>query len=181
MSMEKFNSRRLLRGSVLAAAAGSLLLAGCGASSNTSANKKPTAETISLVPDMAGYLKPGSSTTCYNGGARPCAVLIRTAPKLSADYINANPNQNRVKWPLEAYAGNPGNQVQVECYDPNGELVRPYEGNSSSSDWYKVLVPSEYVLNPNLTNLQHVGAEVVGWASIEWFGESTPNRSVPSC
>lgn len=179
--MENYKPRKLRRGTAVVAAAGSLLLAGCGTASQVSAKHNSSAEVVSLVPDMAGYLKPGSSTTCYNGGARPCAILIRTAPELSADYINANPNQNRVNWPLEAYGGNPGDQVQVECYDPNGELVRPYEGNSSSPDWYKVLVPSEYVLNPKLTNIQHVGTEAAGWASIEWFGESTPNRFVPSC
>lgn len=172
--MEKLSSNKLMRRSVAVVAAGSLLLAGCG-------NKNSVKNTISLIPDMSGYLKPGSSTTCFNGGARPCAILIRTAPKLSSEYINANPTQYSVEWPLEAYGGNPGDKVEIECYDPNGESVHPFEGNSASSDWYKVLVPAEYVLNPNIGNIQHIGSEAIGWASIEWFGESSPNSAVPSC
>ncbi len=33
---------------------------------------------IPLTPNMSGFLEPGSSSHCFNGGLRPCAILIRT-------------------------------------------------------------------------------------------------------
>jgi hypothetical protein len=151
------------------------------------------ARPIVLTPNMVGFLKPGTNDICYNGGLRPCAILLRVKPELSSDYINANPDQGRVMWPVEAYNGHSGDGLTVECYDPNGESVTAYEDSTSSTDWYEVVITKQHVLNP-VVQLElnqphssiatiHRGDQTVllGWASVEWFDESTPIPNVSAC
>jgi hypothetical protein len=157
---------------VLGAAALTLGIASCSAGNRSSAP-------VTLTPNMVGFLKPGTSDTCFNGGARPCALLLRVSPKLSSEYMNANPNQGRVDWPIEAYGGQPGDKLTVKCYDPSGQLVRPYEGNSSSTDWYEVEIPKSDVLNPAIQMGSRTST--LGWASIEWFNQSKPSPEVSVC
>jgi hypothetical protein len=166
----------------LFAVAGAVATLSIGASiypsSNASAEKP--AKTIELTPNMSGFLKSGTKNTCFNGGARPCALLLRVSPELSSNFINANPDQAVVKWPLESYDGKHGDELTIKCYDPSGELVRPYEGNSSSTDWYEVEVPKNRVLNPAV---EHDGnpTAMLGCASVEWFNQSKPNHNVAVC
>lgn len=175
----RFNRPKLTAG----AAAIALFLSGCG-----TGGKKPAAESASttsksqpaaLIPNLSMFLKPGSSTTCYDGGARPCAVLVRSKPELSSSYLNASPSQGEVSWPLEAYRNKTGDKVKIECYTAKGQTITPYEGSSSSPDWYKVMVPEQHIKNPAFQ--KNGVSAILGWASIEWFGESTPNPEIPKC
>lgn len=197
LKQEELAQHNTLRLNRVAAMAGLLTVAlGLSSCSGTNSSSKQTTlkQPITLTPDMSGFLKPGTNKTCFNGGARPCAVLIRVSPNLSSDYINADPTQGRVDWPLEAYDGQSGNSLTIQCYDPNGQTVSPYEGSSSSSDWYEVVVPQQYVLNPAVkaelgqsnspikTTIQQNGKiTALGWASIEWFNESAPLNQVQPC
>lgn len=143
---------------------------------------------VMLTPDMSGFLKQGTANTCFNGGPRPCALLLRSAPKISGNYINTPPDATHVPWPLEAYNGQPGDALNIICYDPNGQSITPYEGTSTSPVWYEVVVPEEHVLNPQVKDDPTIKAikfgghtAVIGWASVEWFGQSTPDPRVPAC
>jgi hypothetical protein len=174
-------------------------LSSCAFKGRSSAEPSPSSSPASspavtrLTPNMSGFLQPGSSTTCYNGGKRPCAVLIRTQPDLSSPDINTNPIQGHVSWPQEAYRRKLGNSLVVICYDPNGQRVAPYEGNLSSTDWLKVLVPDRHVRNPEVQaeiadhdpaihTIRFGGSLAVeGWTSVEWFGLSAAPASVLEC
>lgn len=177
-----------------------LSLAGCSSSKQASAKPSvaasPAVHYTNVVPDMSGFTKPGNATKCFNGGPRPCAILLRTEPRLSAPYINAKPTQNTVLWPREAYDGQDGDGVVAECYKSNGQFVAPYEGsaaNKGSRYWYKVIVPEERILNPAVTSeinapttpipTFYFGGQVAiaGWASVEWFDKRTPNPAVRPC
>lgn len=148
---------------------------------------------VDLIPDMSGFLKPGSTTTCFNGGARPCAMLVRAEPKLASDYVNADPAQQRVLWPLEAYDGQKGDTLKVKCFKPDGQTIKLFEGKGTSSVWYQLVVPEDRVLNPKvLTELRQPNPSfsvvqqggqkaILGWASAEWFNQSTPDANVPQC
>ena len=167
----------------------SLSLASCGGSGTAT---QPT-RTFELKLNMKGFLKPGSSDTCFNGGSRQCALLLRTRPELTSQYLNANSSDRVVAWPLEAYLNKPADVLTVTCYDPHGEVITPYEGTSSSPDWYKVLVPlfrvrNQAVLeelrgrNPAVETTKYQGhTAVIGWASIEWFNQSSPSPAIPEC
>ena len=184
---KNLESRKLAKvATILGALTLPISLAGCTGSSAL----------IKLTPNMSRFLESGTSNTCHNGGPRPCAVLLRTKPELKSEYINANPyNQytNTVNWPLESYDHQPGNQVTVECYVANGARVTSYEGHSSSTYWYEVAVPPDHVLNPTvieeinephstLKTIQQGGqTALVGWASVEWFDQSTPVGNVHAC
>jgi hypothetical protein len=153
----------------------------------------PSQKQLALTPDMSGFLKPGSETTCFNGGARPCAILLRTKPMLAGERINADPAESSVTWPLESYAGKPGDKLVVECYTPNGQVMKPYEGNSSSTDWYEVMIPEAHIVNPTVeAELNQSGSSVktinydghvaiLGWASLEWFNQTVPATGVSRC
>ncbi|HSW79851.1 MAG TPA: hypothetical protein VLG47_03680 [Candidatus Saccharimonadales bacterium] len=163
----------------------------CGSSKP---NPEQTRIVTTMTPDMAGFLKPGSTTTCYRGGARPCAILIRTRPALSSAIINADPaNQTTVYWPREAYKDYAGDSVGIVCYVSDGQRVAPYEGNSSSTDWLGVAVLLRRVVNPEVQAELHqkdpslrvitVGGNsaVVGFVSVEDFGQYAPPNNVPKC
>ena len=172
-----------------AAKGGAVLIALSLAACSGSASPKTT----ELTPDLSGFLKPGTTDTCYNGGPRPCAVVLRTSPAEGAEQINTAPHQNEVKWPLESYYSNPGDTVKVICYEPNGDKMLSFENGLESSDWYKIAVPMDKVINPTVqAQLQQTDSEVstikiddhnyvVGWASVEWFDENTPDPSIPVC
>jgi hypothetical protein len=136
------------------------------------------------TPNMVGFLKPGDDKHCFNGGERPCAVLLRTKPNVSAAKINATEDQKEVLWPREAYNGKKGDTLTVLCYDPNGQKITSYENNLVSADWYKVVVPAEHVTNtealPDSFNLNGTKA-YIGWASVTWFNQSAHEASVPRC
>lgn len=144
-----------------------------------------------LVPDMSGFLSPGSKDTCYNGGARPCAMLIRSEPSLESAYVNATPAQRRVKWPLESYDGDPGDDVVVECYQ-TGQTVYSLDGSSSSSVWYRVIVPpgghiknqevSQNMENGTIRTIQYAGEKaLLAYAAAEWFGQTEPAAGIDEC
>ena len=179
--------------STIVATTAALALAGCttnqeATAGHTSLQSIPSRE---LVPNMSGFLKPGSTTTCLNGGARPCAIVFRTQPELSADNINAAPNL-RVSWPVESYGSQSGDSLSVRCFIM-GQLIHPYEGTSSSKIWYEVAVPEKRIVNPTvLAEFQHAGSSITtipvngtsrlaGYASIEWFGQSSPLPDLPRC
>ena len=136
------------------------------------------------APNMQGFLKPGDTTHCFNGGERPCALLLRAEPKLSAPVINAAKTQTRVEWPLEAYADKSGDTLTVLCYDAHGQKITSYENDLSSSDWYRVVVPAEHLVNKDAhpDSMEYGGAKVyLGWASVTWFNQSAHDRAVPKC
>jgi hypothetical protein len=177
------------------------VLAGCNTQhqavlirpATSSVVSRPTPATYPETPDMVGFLKTGSSTTCLAGGSRPCAILIRTSPNRASAIVNASPTQPVVQWPREPYGSKAGDTVNIRCYTPAGQLIKPYEGNSESTDWYEVVVPPEYVLNPAVQQavIEHspsVRTEelngttaVLGWATVEWFNQSTASSSIPIC
>jgi hypothetical protein len=199
MESATYPSNRNLKKVITAAGAVTLAigLSSCsnGTSSPESLSSSSNVSTAPthLTPNMVGFLKPGTNNVCFNGGERPCAILIRTSPKLSGDIVNASPSQGRVNWPLEAFNGQTGDSLTVECYTPNGQAISAYEGNSSSSDWYEIAVPEQYVLNPSvqaelakpnspIKTIQLGGqTTVLGWASVEWFNQSSPVSTVPVC
>lgn len=192
-------SQRKLRKQAAAAGLAALAfgLAGCSGSSAPaehipSTTEKTTTATTNLTPNMVRFLKPGTNDTCFNGAPRPCALLLRTEPKLASEYINVDPRESRVTWPLEAYKGQAGDSLTIRCY-ANGQKITPYEGSESSSAWYELAIPQQYVLNPtvkaelnkpspSINTLQQDGqAAILGWASVEWFNQSAPAPNVPAC
>ena len=177
------------------------MLAGC--SQPKAVNEQPSRTTrtpevvesqyVDLIPNMSGFLKPGSTTLCFNGGARPCAILLRAKPELASDYINADPAQQRVLWPLEAYGGQKGDTLKVKCFKPDGQTIKPFNGDGSSSDWYRIVVPEDRILNPkvqteliqsdpSIIKVRQGGQKaILAWASVKWFGQSTPSANIPKC
>ncbi len=172
--------RRFLR---FAAISGTLLAAACSGGKSGSQPSSPSvsssAGTIELVPDLSGFLQPGSTTLCYSGGERPCSIIIRTRPELNSDIINADPNTTvRVGWPRESYAGQTGDGVTVNCY-VKGEQVSPYTGDTPpSDDWYEVEVPAEYAVNPALPNNHQAQ---VGYANTLWFNQGGALGNINHC
>lgn len=168
---------------LLATGLAGLCLAGCTPrAQNTQTN---TAETyVQLVPDMQSFLKPGDDKHCFNGGERPCAILLRTEPKLSAATINADKNTVRVEWPLESYGNKKGDELSVRCYDPKGQEIKSYENSLASTDWYQVIVPEDKVTNaeahPDSATINGTKA-YIGWASVTWFNQNEHNPAVPKC
>lgn len=148
-------------------------------------------KSISLTPDMTGFLQDPSH--CARGGARPCALLLRTKPQLSQPYINANPDDARVDYPLEAYSGQPGDQLKAVCIAPEGDAVSYGRNDTASSVWYGVLVEPQYIKNIEVeqafTNEQdtvqaaeyHGATYLLGYASIKWFHQSQPAGNLPDC
>jgi hypothetical protein len=153
-----------------------------------------SAHTTFITPDMSHYSYPGTPNDCSQGGPRPCAILIRTEPEIKpSNYINANPNQTYVSWPLESYGSTPGHQVAVTCYKSQGQSVTSNDRRLHSQVWYQVIVPAQFILNPDVqtevrenspsvSTMQYGGqTAVLGWASSTWFGTEAPNRAVQSC
>jgi hypothetical protein len=179
--------------------AAGLLLAACGPNTKSTGitNEKPTGHALhftDLTPNLSSFLQQGSNDTCFNGGARPCAVLLRTQPKLDSEYVNVEPTQGHVDWPLESYGGTEGDQLQAVCYISDGQKITPFEGKSSSTYWYKVYVPMKRVLNqhvrheaqqqsPGIETVRTHGAAVavLAWASTEWFHQSKAAPGIPEC
>ncbi|HUD06834.1 MAG TPA: hypothetical protein VMR34_03010 [Candidatus Saccharimonadales bacterium] len=194
---------RILKKAVKAAVGCISLLAVLSGCSNAKAPETSQArpiKTIKLTPNMIGFLK--NPTTCLNGGPRPCALRLRTAPELPSSYINTDPSGNKyVPWPLETYDGKPGNPVDIVCYISNGQIDsgynRPgYKAIPPSRYWYELLVPKDHIVNiddkknptiPSATNppfqYVHLGGQTYAYgdASVEWFDESRPQPSVPEC
>lgn len=119
-----------------------------GAVSPPSATKPNSAAPefpLVLTLNMSGFLT--EATTCRNGGLRPCAALVRTAPNLQAGFINSDAADDQlVAWPIEPYAGQPGSAVAVECVAAGG-IDADYAGNPPSNLWYRVEVPAGRIVN----------------------------------
>jgi hypothetical protein len=168
------------------------------AASTAPAGSSGTAVAVELTSNLSGFLQPGSTTTCLNGGARPCAALIRMQPNLDPNYINADPSSkkqppDRVRWPLEPYAGQPGDKVPVECVYPNGQAVHAVDNSVTSTNWYKVIVTKNHIVNPAvLAEMSQPGSPVAtinfaghlaieGWVSELWFEKLADGQPLPSC
>ena len=143
---------------------------------------------IRLVPDMSGFLDPKDASRCFDGGPRPCAPIIRSAPNFSATTQQLNTqaptaSQKAAPWPLESYNGSPGDPVTVECY-VEGPKDTQYTGKRlTSMVWYEVLVPKENVLDPSAqTWLTDNRLDVVsGFISVTNFNTATAASGVEPC
>lgn len=173
-------SYKMLAASIGGASLALALPSGCSSLPTPDSAKQSSHHRVTkLVPDMSGFLQ--NSRTCLNGGARPCAVQLRTKPKLLAAVINADPTAKHVSWPLESYHGQSGDPVTVDCYQADGQKVGDYSGDPPSTDWYKVTVPAGRVANPAVRARLKGHDSIAGYASVEWFGESQPQTGIPTC
>jgi hypothetical protein len=172
------------------------------AQSSSAAASASSVSTFSMTPDMSNFLKPGTTDTCFNGGPRPCGLLIRTQPRLSSDVINAPNKQSATSWPLEAYSGSAGSKagdvVQVACHfenntDDDGQ-VSSYEGGIKSRTWFKALVPESQVKNPAIQSEIEAHSQqievvrlgsgelaVEGWVAAPWMGLAESPSIIPAC
>jgi len=167
-------------------AAGMTLVAACsggnGKASSGSSESPSTAKTVPyvmLTPNMSGFTKPDDDTKCYNGGDRPCAVLLREAPTPKSDYVVATTG-NIVPWPKEAYGSFAGNALKIVCQVRSYKL-RDFKGDTPSDIWNVVETPVENLkpatqaeLNGNSKTTFGVAPDktaIYSYASAEWFGK----------
>src|SRR4051812_23800763 len=108
-----------------------LALVGCTSSHKAPAAEKTSSPTSSpaskatprqpgmpvakeLFADMSWFLQ--NSTTCQNGGARPCGVRLRSFPEaVDNNVVNQAAPTDHVSYPLEAYWGQAATPLEGVC------------------------------------------------------------------
>ena len=170
---------------MVAACSGGHAKANPGSSESPGAAK--TVPYVMMTPNMVGFTDPNDSTKCYNGGERPCAVLLREAPTPKSDYVVATTG-NIVPWPKEAYGSFAGNALKIVCQVRSYKL-RDFKGDAPSDIWDVAETPVEN-LNPQ-TQAELSGnakttfgvapdkSAIYAYASTEWFGKSGDDGLLP--
>lgn len=196
--VQPFNPKRLRRSALMFGAltlsAGLAACSGGDQTATPSTSREATASTqpvapsettsptkLELIPDMSSFLKAGTTDTCFNGGARPCGLLLRETPNLDSARVNVGPQDKLVTWPLETYGDQGGDSLTIDCVETAGDKVTSYDGKLVTSDWYAVEVPIDKVHDPSVQSSNEGQSSIVAYASVAWFNQSQPPAGVPTC
>jgi hypothetical protein len=191
---ERSGSTSVLNAALVASAAGlALSLAGCSGN--------PSHETVRLVPNYSGFTDKFASiisqpNKCEETVPSSCGMAIFTSAVSPAGLdvvINARGEVSPAPWPRPDRRDHKGDPVTILCYDPHGNRVQQIVDKYASTDWYRVIVPKRYVINPEVRaalgtseslvdSVRQAGQlGVAGWASILDFNERQPHSGVAEC
>jgi hypothetical protein len=141
---------------------------------------------LPLVGLTFGYVM----SSCGSEG-QPAPDAASTAPAGSSGTAVAVELTSNLSGFLQP--GQPGDKVPVECVYPNGQAVHAVDNSVTSTNWYKVIVTKNHIVNPAvLAEMSQPGSPVAtinyaghlaieGWVSELWFEKLADGQPLPSC